>query len=146
LTDEEASMAEVIVTSDGYLKQQIIAGPHRLVADEPREVGGTGSGPDPYALLLAALGACTSMTLQLYARKKEWPLEKVEVSLRHSRVYAEDCRDCKPNEGKIERIERFISLTGALTDAQRARLLEIAQRCAVHKTLTAGISIEDYLD
>ena len=139
-------MAEVIVTSDGFLKQQITAGRHHLIADEPREVGGTDGGPDPYALLLAALGACTAMTLQLYARKKEWPLEKVEVSLRHSRSYAQDCKDCKPNGGKIERIERFISLTGSLTDEQRARLLEIAQRCAVHKTLTSGVSIEDYLD
>ena len=139
-------MAEVIVTSDGFLKQQITAGRHHLVADEPREVGGTDSGPDPYALLLAALGACTAMTLQLYARKKGWTLEKVEVSLRHSRTYAEDCKDCKPNEGKIERIERFISLTGSLTDEQRARLLEIAQRCPVHKTLTSGVSIKDYLD
>jgi len=139
-------MAEVIVTSDGFLKQQITAGRHHLVADEPREVGGADSGPDPYALLLAALGACTAMTLQLYARKKEWPLEKVEVSLRHSRNYAEDCKDCKPKEGKIERIERFISLTGSLTDEQRARLLEIAQKCPVHKTLTSGVSIKDYLD
>jgi uncharacterized OsmC-like protein len=139
-------MAEVIVSSDGFLKQQITAGRHHLVADEPREVGGTDSGPDPYALLLAALGACTAMTLQLYARKKEWPLEKVEVSLRHSRNYAEDCKDCKPKEGKIERIERFISLTGRLTDEQRARLLEIAQKCPVHKTLTSGVAIEDYLD
>ena len=139
-------MAEVIVASDGFLKQQITAGRHHLVADEPREVGGTDSGPDPYALLLAALGACTAMTLQLYARKKGWTLEKVEVSLRHSRTYAEDCKDCKPNEGKIERIERFISLTGSLTDEQRARLLEIAQRCPVHKTLTSGVSIKDYLD
>ena len=139
-------MAEVIVTSDGFLKQQITAGRHHLIADEPREVGGADSGPDPYALLLAALGACTAMTLQLYARKKEWPLEKVEVSLRHSRNYAEDCKDCKPKEGKIERIERFISLTGSLTDEQRARLLEIAQKCPVHKTLTSGVSIKDYLD
>jgi len=139
-------MAEVIVTSDGFLKQQIIAGQHRLTADEPSEVGGSDAGPDPYALLLAALGSCTAMTLQLYAKRKQWPLEKVEVSLKHSRIHAADCEECKTNEGKIERIDRFISLTGPLTDEQRARLLEIAEKCPVHKTLTAGVSIKDYLD
>ena len=139
-------MAEVIVSSDGYLKQQITAGRHNLIADEPKEAGGTDDGPDPYSLLLAALGACTSMTLQLYARRKGWPLEKVEVSLRHSRIHAEDCEECNVKEGRIERIERFISLTGPLTEEQRARLLEIAQRCPVHKTLTSEVSIKDYLD
>jgi len=139
-------MAEVIVSSDGFLKQQITAGRHKLIADEPREVGGSDAGPDPYSLLLAALGACTSMTLQLYARKKEWPLEKVEVSLRQSHIHAEDCKECKSKEGKITHIERFISLTGPLTHEQRARLLEIAQKCPVHKTLTGGVFIEDYLD
>jgi uncharacterized OsmC-like protein len=139
-------MAEIIVTSDGFLKQQIIAGHHHLTADEPREVGGSDAGPDPYALLLAALGACTAMTLQLYAKRKQWPLEKVEVSLKHSRIHAADCEECKIKEGKIDRIDRFISLTGPLTDEQRARLLEIAEKCPVHKTLTAGVSIKDYLD
>ncbi len=139
-------MAEVIVTSDGFLKQQIIAGHHHLTADEPREVGGEDAGPDPYALLLAALGACTSMTLQLYANRKGWPLEKVEVSLKHSRIHAADCEECKTKEGRIERIERFISLTGPLTEEQRARLLEIAEKCPVHKTLTTRVSIKDYLD
>ncbi|HKP87514.1 MAG TPA: OsmC family protein [Blastocatellia bacterium] len=139
-------MAEVIVSSDGFLKQQIIAGPHRLISDEPTEAGGSDAGPDPYALLLSALGACTAMTLQLYARKKEWPLEKVEVSLSHSRIHAADCQECKSKEGKIERIDRFISLTGPLTEEQRARLLEIAQKCPVHKMLTSEISIKDYLD
>jgi putative redox protein len=139
-------MADVIVSSDGLFKQQITAGRHKLIADEPVEAGGSDAGPDPYSLLLAALGACTSMTLQLYARKKGWPLEKVEVSLSHSRIYAEDCKECKVKEGKIERIERFISLTGPLTEEQRARLLEIAQKCPVHKTLASGVSIIDYLD
>lgn len=139
-------MAEVIVTSVGYLKQEITAGAHKFYADEPREVGGSDSGPDPYSLLLAALGACTSMTLQMYAQRKEWPLEKVEISLRHTRIHAEDCEDCKIKEGKIERIERYISLTGPLSEEQRARLLEVAQRCPVHKTLTAGVSIKDFSD
>lgn len=139
-------MAEVIVSSDGFLKQRITVGRHQLIADEPIEAGGSDAGPDPYALLLAALGACTSMTLQLYARRKEWPLEKVEVSLRQSHLHAEDCKECNSKEGKISHIDRFISFTGPLTHEQRARLLEVAKKCPVHKTLVGGISIEDYLD
>ncbi len=139
-------MTEVIVSSDGYLKQRIAAGRHRLVADEPREAGGADSGPDPFSFLLAALGACTAMTLQMYAQRKGLPLEKVEVSLRHERIHAEDCMDCETKEGKISRIERYISLTGALTAEQRARMLEIAKRCPVHQTLTSEIVIQDYLD
>ncbi len=138
-------MSEVIVGSDGYLKQRITAGNHTLVADEPSEAGGSDAGPDPYSLLLAALGACTSMTLQVYARRKQWPLEKVEVRLRHSRIHAEDCEACETREGSIDRIERQISLTGQLSEDQRARLLEIAGRCPVHRTLTSEISIEDSL-
>jgi len=139
-------MAEVIVASDGFLKQRITAGNHTLIADEPREAGGSDSGPDPYSFLLAALGACTSMTLQLYARHKGIPLEKVQVSLRNARIHAKDCEICESKEGKIERIERYISLTGPLTDEQKQRLLEIAQRCPVHKTLTSEIVIQDFLD
>jgi uncharacterized OsmC-like protein len=139
-------MAEVIVSSDGFLKQRITAGSHTLVADEPTEAGGSDAGPDPYSFLLAALGACTSMTLQLYARHKSIPLEKVQVSLRNARIHAKDCEICDSKEGKIERIERYISLTGPLTDEQKQRLLEIAQRCPVHKTLTSEIVIQDFLD
>jgi putative redox protein len=139
-------MAEVIVTSVGFLKQEITAGSHKFFSDEPEEVGGSNSGPDPYSLLLAALGACTAMTLQMYARRKEWPLERVEVSLRHSRIHAEDCEDCDTKSVKLERIERYISLAGPLSDEQKTRLLEIAKRCPVHKTLTSEVSIEDYLD
>ncbi|MFY9554399.1 MAG: OsmC family protein [Blastocatellia bacterium] len=139
-------MSEVIVSSDGYLKQKVTAGRHTLIADERREAGGSDAGPDPYSLLLASLGACTAMTLQLYAKRKEWPLEKVEVSLRHSRIHDEDCAECVSTQGKIDRIERYISITGTLTDDQKARLLEIAERCPVHKTLTSGTSIKSYLD
>jgi uncharacterized OsmC-like protein len=139
-------MSEVIVSSDGFLKQRITAGEHTLIADEPREAGGSDAGPDPYSFLLAALGACTSMTLQLYARHKGIPLEKVQVSLRNDRIHAKDCETCDSKEGKIERIERYISLTGPLTDEQKQRLLEIAQRCPVHKTLTSEIVIQDFLD
>ena len=138
-------MSEVIVHSVGFLKQEITAGNHRLVADEPKEAGGSDEGPDPYSLLLAALGACTSMTLQLYARRKGWPLEKVEVKLSHSRIHAEDCAECATTQGYITRIERRIALAGPLSDEQKTRLLEIAQHCPVHKTLTTEMSIKDYL-
>ena len=139
-------MADVIVSSIGYLKQEIRAGQHVFIADEPLEAGGTDEGPGPYELLLAALGACTSMTLQIYARRKQWALEKVEVSLSHDRIYAQDCAECVTKEGKITRIERYISLTGELSDEQKNRLLEIAQRCPIHRTLTSEILIKDYLD
>ena len=138
-------MSEVIVSSDGFLKQVIKAGGHTLIADEPREAGGTGAGSDPYSLLLAALGACTSMTLQLYARRKGWPLERVEVRIGHSRIHADDCQECATKQGYVGRIERHIALTGPLSDEQKTRLLEIAQHCPVHKTLTSEISIKDYL-
>lgn len=139
-------MAEVIVSSVGYLKQEIKAGNHTLFADEPVKDGGSDAGPDPYSLLLSSLGACTAMTLQLYARHKQWPLEKVEVSLRNESIHAVDCDECVTKEGKITKIERYISLTGPLTEEQRNRLLEIAQRCPVHRTLTSEITIKDFLD
>ena len=139
-------MAEVIVSSIGYLKQKITAGAHTFLADEPLEAGGSDAGPDPYSLLLGAFGACTAMTLQIYARRKEWPLEKVEVSLKHSRIHAADCENCVATDGKIELIERYISLTGNLTEEQKARLIEIAEQCPVHKTLASGVSIKSYLD
>lgn len=139
-------MAEVIVSSVGYLKQEIRAGNHTLFADEPVKDGGSDSGPDPYSLLLASLGACTAMTLQLYAKRKEWPLEKVEVSLHNQSIYAEDCSDCLTKQGRITKIERYIHLTGPLTDEQKLRLLEIAERCPVHRTLTSEITIKDFLD
>jgi len=139
-------MAEVIVSSIDHLKQQITAGRHTLVADEPREAGGSDEGPDPYSYLLAALGACTSMTLELYARRKKWPLKAVQVSLVHSRVHAQDCADCETQKHNLDRIERFISVTGPLSEDQKARLLQIAEHCPVHKTLAAGVTIESFLD
>jgi putative redox protein len=137
---------EVVVRGGaGGFAQEIVVGPHRLAADEPASAGGTDAGPNPYDLLLASLGACTSMTVALYARRKGWPLEGVTVRLRHAKIHAADCADCETREGMIDRIERNIELTGALTDDQRARLLEIAGRCPVHRTLQSEIDIRTRL-
>jgi uncharacterized OsmC-like protein len=139
---EDADARGVVVRgSAAGFAQEVIAGRHHLAADEPKSAGGTGTGPSPYDLLLAALGVCTSMTLGLYARRKGWPLEDVTVHLRHSRIYAADCAECETKEGMLDRIDRDIHLTGTLTDEQRARLLEIADKCPVHRTLTSEISI-----
>ncbi len=142
-TTEQTEPGHVIVhgTAAGFA-QKIEVGSHRLDADEPVSFGGADSGPSPYDLLLAALGSCTSMTIGLYARKRGWPLENITVSLRHSKIHAADCDNCETKEGKIDRIERDIQLTGSLTDEQRAKLMEIADRCPVHQTLTSEINIK----
>jgi putative redox protein len=139
-------MPEVTVRSVGKLRQQIDAGAHTLYADEPIAAGGDDAGPNPYELLLAALGACTSMTLLMYARRKLWPLEDVAVTLSHRRDYARDCEDCDQQPVRIDMIERRITLVGQLDAAQRARLLEIAEKCPVHRTLTGTIRVVDYLE
>jgi len=139
---EKGEIRSVVVRgSAAGFAQEIHAGPHRLHADEPVSVGGTDTGPSPYDLLLAALGACTSMTVAMYARRKAWSLEAVTVHLRHSKIYAADCADCETKEGMLDRIERDIHFAGPLTDEQRAKLLEIANKCPVHRTLTSGIDI-----
>ena len=134
----------VMSRSARYL-QNISIGQHRIQADEPVEAGGCDAGPNPHELLLAALGACTSMTLRMYADRKRWPLEDIQVRLTHGKMHAEDCLGCETKEGLVDRIEREILLVGNLTDEQRQRLLEIANNCPVHRTLTSEIHIETRL-
>ncbi len=131
----------VVRGSASGFAQEIHAGRHRIVADEPVSAGGTDSGLSPYDLLLAALGACTSMTVGMYARRKSWPLEEVTVHLRHSKIHATDCDECETKEGMLDRIERDIYFAGPLTEEQRSKLLEIANKCPVHSTLTSEIDI-----
>jgi uncharacterized OsmC-like protein/alpha-beta hydrolase superfamily lysophospholipase len=137
----EPGLVTVRETRQGHLQQEIEAGAHRFLADEPVAVGGGDSGPNPYDLLLAALGACTAMTLRLYAERKALPLDRVTVKLRHGRIHAADCETCESKEGMIDRIERGIVLAGALDGTQRARLMEIADKCPVHRTLTSEVDI-----
>jgi putative redox protein len=139
-----AAPAQVVVSSEAGLAQEIVSGNHRWRADEPAPFG-TDTGPSPYDLLLAGLGACTSMTLRLYAQRKGWDLQRVIVRLQHSRIHAEDCDDCETKEGYLDRIDREIELTGKLDDDQKRRLLEIAERCPVHRTLKSEINIRTSL-
>ena len=144
MNNQESPSPEGHVTVRGAassFSQTIETRSHRLIADEPVEVGGTDAGPTPYDLLLAALGSCASMTVGLYARGKGWPLQEVAVRLRHSRVHAVDCAECETKEGRIDRIDWSFQLTGELTGEQRTRLLQIAQRCPVHRTLVSVIDI-----
>jgi putative redox protein len=141
-TPEWVAEANVVVRGSGAgFAQEVIAGRHRLAADEPVAVGGTDTGPSPYDLLMAALGTCTSMTAAMYARRKGWPLQEVTVWLRHAKIHASDCESCETREGMLDRIERCIRFTGPLTGEQRSRLLEIANKCPVHRTLTSEIDI-----
>jgi uncharacterized OsmC-like protein/alpha-beta hydrolase superfamily lysophospholipase len=140
-TPRDAKTVVVRETGRGRFQQEITVGVHRFLADEPVEVGGLDSGPGPYDFVLAGLGACTAMTLRVYAERKALPLERVTVELTHSRIHAADCADCETKEGMLDRIERAIALRGALDAEQRRRLLEIADKCPVHRTLTSEIDI-----
>src|SRR5580700_1509037 len=133
-------------TRRGQFQQEVILGKHRLLADEPVKDGGLDTGPGPYDLLLAALGACTSMTVRLYADLKQIPLLRTQVRLHHEKIYASDCAECETKEGKIDRIDRAIAFEGDLTDEQRKRLLEIADKCPVHRTLESEINIRTVED
>ncbi|MEL6342045.1 MAG: bifunctional alpha/beta hydrolase/OsmC family protein [Myxococcota bacterium] len=123
----------------------IVTGGHVLRADEPTTYGGTNTGPSPYELLLASLGACTSMTLRMYADRKKWPLEGIQINLQHDKIHASDCAECETRTGKIDDIRKQIRLTGPLDDTQRARLMEIADRCPVHRTLHSEVRITSTL-
>ncbi|HEY0322375.1 MAG TPA: OsmC family protein [Pyrinomonadaceae bacterium] len=141
-------MSEVTVTSLKNLQNEVRYGDNQtLLIDEPVSVGGEGAGPDPYTLLLSALGGCISMTVTLYARRKGWPLERVTVRLRQQRIHAKDCTECsRSEEGFIHRIERSVSIEGDLTEEQQARLQEIAHKCPVHKTLSSEIVVTELKD
>jgi putative redox protein len=141
------SVLDIVTVRGGAdgLTQEISAGGHRLTADEPVSAGGHDMGPGPYDLVLAGLGACTSMTLALYARRKAWPLTGVTVRLQHARIHAKDCAECDTKEGMLDRIDREITVDGELTEEQRAKLLEIANKCPVHRTLRSEIDIRTRL-
>jgi putative redox protein len=143
---EDTPEGEVIVEgkTTGFL-QRIQARHLTFSADEPLDKGGTNLGPNPYELLLAGLGACTSMTLKMYAGRKEWPLDAVRVTLRHDRVHAQDCEDCEKETGMIDVIDKKLELEGDLSDEQRDRLLDISARCPVHRTLLNEIKIRSEL-
>lgn len=132
----------VVAEAGSSLRTEISAHGHGLVADEPVAAGGTDTGPTPYDYLLAALGSCVAMTVRMYADRKGWPLESVTVRLGHDRIHARDCEECETEEGRIDRIEREIELSGPLEDVQRLKLLEIAEKCPVHRTLTSEVLIQ----
>jgi putative redox protein len=141
----EMSRAVTVSSGPSGLRQTVSVGPHQLLSDEPKVAGGRDQGPDPYELLLAALGSCTNMTLRIYADRKRWPLQEVRAVLKHSKSYANDCADCEQPTAMLDRIERQITLIGELTEEQRQKLLEIANLCPVHRTLTSKIEIQTRL-
>jgi putative redox protein len=138
---EAPRMVVVRETRNGKFQQTVSVGPHRMLADEPVAAGGEDTGPGPYDFVLAGLGACTSMTMRLYADRKSLPLERTTVTLKHSKIYAQDCADCETREGMLDQIERVIAMDGNLDAEQRKRLLEIADKCPVHRTLTSEVHI-----
>ena len=142
-----APSGEVLVQEKGSGKftQDVVAGRHRLIADEPRNFGGNDEGPGPYDYLMAGLGACTSMTIRLYAERKSWPLEGIAVTLSHDKIHAEDCAHCETKAGRLDRMTRRIKLEGPLDETQRQKLLEIADKCPVHRTLEGHIEVKTEL-
>lgn len=136
----DAKSVTVEIGEKGF-RSEIQSGVHRLVADEPKEMGGGDEGPGPYELLLASLGACKAITLRMYADRKGWFLGGVKVTLTHSRIHAKDCDDCESDKGQVDEIEVEIELNGDLTDEQRERLIEIAAKCPVHRTLASETKI-----
>jgi putative redox protein len=146
--DEPAVVSGTVVvaeTGEGKFAQYLLDGRHHLSADEPVAVGGNDLGPGPYELLLMSLGACTSMTLRLYATRKQLPLERVVVRMKHAKRYIEDCADCANKPAMLDHIEREIELIGLLNAEQKAQLLQVADKCPVHRTLTSKILIDTRL-
>jgi len=143
--DVEAGWIKVVESGEGRFAQHLLDGRHRLLADESVDAGGNDRGPGPYELLLMALGACTAMTVRLYVDRKKWPLTRIAVRLRHGRIYARDCADCETEEGMLDQIERVIELEGPLDAERKQRILEIAEKCPVHRTLTSEIKIRSRL-
>jgi putative redox protein len=141
-TQTEKQTAHVVVRGTAAnFQQDVTAGKHNFVADEPVSAGGSDAGPDPYDYLLTALGVCTSMTIGFYARRNHLPLENITVSLSHSRIYAADCEECETKQGMLDRIDVEVELTGALTPEQHTKLMQVAAKCPVHRTLTSEINI-----
>ena len=139
--DEEPISEQVVTQTGSGFTTEVMVQQHSLIADEPESVGGHNLGPTPYDLVAAGLGACTGMTLRMYADRKGWPLQTVRVHLQHEKVYAEDCKNCDDPKQKIDQIERIIEIEGDLDEQQRKRLVEIANKCPVHKTLEAGVKV-----
>ncbi|MFZ5731183.1 MAG: alpha/beta fold hydrolase [Pseudomonadota bacterium] len=141
IAPNEPGIVTVQETRNGKFQQLVSVGAHRLIADEPVAVGGNDTGPGPYDYLLAGLGACTSMTMRMYAERKALPVERITVTLSHKKIHAADCEECETRDGKVDRIERVIAMEGQLDAEQRAKLMEIADKCPVHRTLESEISI-----
>lgn len=135
----------VVARTGTALRIEVTANGYALVADEPASLGGTNTGPTPYDYLLAALGSCTVITVRMYADRKGWPLESVTVGLTHHRIHARDCQECETKDGRIDLINRDLQLIGAFDDPQNARLLEIAERCPVHRAPTSGVAFDTNL-
>jgi uncharacterized OsmC-like protein len=137
----------VVVTGPAKgFRTEVTVGSHHLTVDEPFPVNGTDSGPSPYEFLLAGLGACTAMTLRVYADRRKWPLERADVRLRHRKVHAQDCVDCETKPVRMDVVDLALTLHGALTEEQRTKLLEIANRCPVHQTLGSKIEVNSTLE
>lgn len=139
------TLVEVEETLTGRYTQKMTSGRHALIADEPESLGGNDDGPGPYEYLLMGLGACTSMTIRMYAERKQFPLKRVLVRLHHRKTHVDDCADCETREGKVDEIMREIVLEGDLNDEQRQKLMEMADRCPVHRTLTSEIKVRTSL-
>ncbi|MEF8864790.1 MAG: bifunctional alpha/beta hydrolase/OsmC family protein [Salinibacter sp.] len=145
VSEPQGADADVVTRTGASYRTEVQAGRHSLVGDEPEDVGGADDGPTPYGFLLSALGSCTGMTLRMYADRKEWPLDEAVVRLSHEKIHAEDCENCETEEGRVDRIEREIEVRGALSEDQRDRLLEIANKCPVHRTLHGEVTVRSSL-